>query len=87
MHSDGSRVVNRVKRKPPGEGFYEYPRYHFTNVSTDIIRLFTDALDRLDIPWKVHATKRGKSYKDAYVVSVSQREAVMRMDSFVGPKY
>ncbi len=89
VHSDGSRVLNRIKRKLPGDGeqYYEYPRYHFTNVSTDIIRLFTEALDRLEIPWKVHTKKRGKSYKDTYVVSVSQREAVARMDSFVGPKY
>lgn len=89
VHSDGCRVLNRIKRTCPdgGEKYYEYPRYHFTNVSTDIIRLFTEALVRLDIPWKVHAKKRKKSYKDTNVVSVSTRDAVARMDEFVGPKY
>lgn len=87
VHSDGSRVVNRVKRKPPGEGFYEYPRYHFTNVSTDIIRLYTEALDRLEIPQKAHSSERKENRRDKHVVSVSRREAVARMDEFVGPEY
>lgn len=88
MHSDGSRVVNRIRKKHPNGDVqvYEYPRYQFTNVSTDIVGLFTGALDRLDIPWKVHAKKR-KPYKDTHVVSISRKDAVARMDSFVGPKY
>ncbi|WP_460748534.1 transposase [Nocardiopsis oceani] len=89
VHSDGCRVVNRIKRTLPGGGerHYEYPRYHFTNVSNDIIGLFTDALDRLDIPWKVHSSKVKGTHRYKHVVSVSQRDAVARMDAFVGPKY
>lgn len=89
IHSDGSRVLNRIRRTLPDGGvrFYEYPRYHFTNVSTDIVGLFTEALDRLDIAWKVHVSRREPRYRDKHVVSVSQRDAVARMDAFVGPKY
>ncbi|WP_342666174.1 hypothetical protein [Spirillospora albida] len=53
VHSDGCRGMNRVRRPlKNGDHWYEYPRYLFTNVSLDIQRIFTDALDRLGIPWK-----------------------------------
>lgn len=51
MHSDGCRLTNRVRKKLRGEWkYYEYPRYQFVNVSTDIAGLLTEALDRLEIP-------------------------------------
>jgi hypothetical protein len=63
---------------PRGERWYEYPRYFFTNASDDIRRLFTDALDRLGIASKQSNTR---------VISVARRDAVARLDEFVGPKY
>lgn len=88
MHSDGCRLTNRVRKKLRGEWkYYEYPRYQFVNVSTDITGLLTDALDWLNIPWKSQISKREPRYRNATVVSVSRREAVARMDDFVGPKY
>jgi hypothetical protein len=79
IHSDGCRILNRVRRPlPSGERWYEYPRYLFVNESTDIRVLFTDALDRLDIEWR-----RSKPN----TVSVAKRKAVARLDEFVGPKY
>jgi hypothetical protein len=79
IHSDGNRSVNRVRRAlKGGERWYEYPRYFFTNESTDILHLFTDALDRLDITWR---------YNKPNEVSIAKREAVARLDEFVGPKY
>ncbi|MFD0857019.1 helix-turn-helix domain-containing protein [Actinomadura adrarensis] len=79
IHSDGSRFTNRVRyAHKDGDRWYEYPRYNFANVSTDIQRLFTDALDRLGIAWK---------QMNAQNVSVARREAVARLDEFVGPKY
>lgn len=89
IRSDGCRVVNRIRRKlPNGDGtHYEYPRYHFTNASTDIIGLLTGTLDLLAIAWKSHVIKNEPRYRDATVVSVSRRDAVARMDSFVGTKY
>lgn len=79
LHSDGCRFINRVRRPAAGgERWYEYPRYNFTNVSVDIQRIFTDALDRLGIAWKQMNRKN---------VSVARREAVARLDGFVGPKF
>jgi hypothetical protein len=50
IHSDGCWSMNRVRRPlKGGDRWYEYLRYSFTNVSLDIQRLFTDALDRLGI--------------------------------------
>ncbi|WP_026127336.1 hypothetical protein [Nocardiopsis lucentensis] len=88
IHSDGCRVTNRIRKRLPdgGEKWYEYPRYHFTNVSTDIIGIFTAALDRLGIAWTIHANRR-PPHQDALTVSISTKAAVARMDSFVGPKY
>jgi hypothetical protein len=79
IHSDGCRTVNRVrKRLTSGDRWYEYTRYNFSNASLDIQRLFTDALDRLGIEW-TQMTARN--------FSVARREAVARLDGFVGPKY
>ncbi|GAA2272617.1 hypothetical protein GCM10010402_31000 [Actinomadura luteofluorescens] len=79
IHSDGCRVVNRVrKRLRDGDRWYEYPRYNFANVSLDIQGMFTGALDRLGVAWaQMNATN----------ISVAKREAVARLDAFVGPKF
>ncbi len=52
-------------------------RYHFSNMSEDIIGLFTAALDQLDIPW----TRSSKK-----VVSIYRKAATARLDTFIGPK-
>lgn len=85
IHSDGCRALNRIRKKN-GEGFYEYPRYHFSNVSTDIVELLTAALDQLGISWKTHV-KRQEPYLDQVAVSISRKAAVARMDTIVSPKY
>jgi hypothetical protein len=79
FHSDGYRGMNRVKRKlPSGERWYEYPRYLFSNKSKDILELCGEALDRLGVSWR---------FSRPDVISVARREAVARLDEFVGPKY
>lgn len=85
MHSDGCRTLNRIQKKDKDE-YYEYPRYHFTNTSTDIVELLTAALDRLGIEWKSHIRPQ-PPYRDQTIISVSKRAAVARMDGFVGPKH
>jgi hypothetical protein len=71
--------MNRVRRLlPSGEHWYEYPRHLFVNESADIRDLFTDALDSLRIAWRCSKNN---------TVSVTRREAVARLDEFVGPKY
>ncbi|SIO85424.1 helix-turn-helix domain-containing protein [Nocardiopsis sp. JB363] len=89
IHSDGCRVVNRIRKKcPAGEvEYYEYPRYHFTNTSKGIIDICTRTLDRLGIAWKIHVNKLEPVHRDTHVVSISRKEAVARMDAFVGPKH
>jgi hypothetical protein len=79
FHSDGWRGVNRVRRRlPGGDRWYEYPRYLFSNESEDILRLCSDALDQLGVAWQ---------FSRRNAVSVARREAVARLDEFVGPKY
>jgi hypothetical protein len=80
IHSDGCRVYNVAVRKRAGKTTrYFYSRYHFTNESKDIRRLFTDTLDKLGIDWRYNTPKKH--------ISIARRESVKRMDSFVGPKY
>jgi hypothetical protein len=79
FHSDGYRGVNRVRRVlADGDHWYEYPRYLFTNKSGDILGLCGAALDRLEVEWR---------FAQPEVISVAKREAVARLDAFVGPKY
>ena len=79
FHSEGCRVTNWTVRPVAGAlKRYEYGRYFFTNESTDIMRIATDTLDRLAIPWR--PTNRD-------TISVARREGVAAVDRFVGPKY
>jgi hypothetical protein len=79
FHSDGYRGMNRVRRDlADGEHWYEYPRYLFVNVSKDILRLCGQTLDQLDVEWR---------FSKPTTISVAKREAVARLDAFVGPKY
>ena len=70
IHSDGCRVVANDR------GVMSV-RYHFTNMSEDILTLFTAALDALGIPW----TRSSKK-----IVSIYRKAATARLDEFVGPK-
>lgn len=76
-HSDGSRFDNVVKGKA-------YPRYQFSNVSMDIIRIFCYTCDLL----KIHYTSkskpsRGRSSMDIFI---SRRPDVEYLDSVIGAK-
>jgi hypothetical protein len=74
IHSDGCRSLNTVvtRGKP-----YAYPRYFFSNKSTDIITIFTRALDRVGVEWRLN---RWDS------VSIAKAAAVALLDEHVGPK-
>ena len=74
IHSDGWRGDNRVRVKGRE---YAYPRYQFSNRSDDIRTIFTDACDVLGIAWRPWGR---------WHISVARREAVARMDEFIGPK-
>ncbi|MFC6569343.1 hypothetical protein [Actinoplanes utahensis] len=74
FHSDGYRVINRIRRP---KKTYEYPRYHFSNESLDIMGLCRKSLDQLGIGWRMCKPN---------MLSVAQREGVARLDEFIGPK-
>ncbi len=74
IHTDGWRGLNRVHVKGRD---YAYPRYQFSNRSDDIRRLFTDACDQLEIAWRPWTR---------YHISVARRDAVVKLDEFIGPK-
>jgi hypothetical protein len=79
IHSDGCRGINRVRRVlADGDHWYEYPRYQFSNKSKDILGLCGATLDQLGVAWR---------YARWDVISVAKRDAVARLDEFVGPKY
>ena len=79
FHSDGCRVTNQVRRKlADGDHWYAYPRYFFSNESTDILALCGQTLDQLGVSWR---------FSRRNALSVARREAVARLDEFVGPKY
>jgi hypothetical protein len=79
IHSDGCRTTNRFKtRLPSGRvAEYSYPRYFFSNRSADIRGLFCQSCDRLGIRWTQSNPRN---------ISVSHRDSVALLDTFVGPK-
>jgi hypothetical protein len=70
LHSDGCRVDNWVKGTA-------YPRYHFSNTSTDIQAIFGRACDALGVQWRPHSRVS---------LSVARRQSVALLDEFIGPK-
>lgn len=78
IHSDGSRVTNRFRvALPSGSREYAYPRYFFTNLSTDIQGLFCATCEQLGVRWTQSSHKN---------ISIADRRSVALLDSFVGPK-
>jgi hypothetical protein len=75
IHSDGCRCMNRVKGQSGRR--YVYPRYLFSNASSDIRWLFCDACDALGIEWR---------RMNARNISIARRESVALLDEIVGPK-
>jgi hypothetical protein len=79
FHSDGYRGVNRVRRRWGNcDHWYDYPRYLFVNKSEDILQLCGETLDQLGVEWR---------FSKPNTISVAKRDAVARLDEFVGPKY
>jgi hypothetical protein len=78
FHSDGCRITNwtthiiagRVKR-------YEYPRYFFSNESTDILAICGWTLDLLGVQWRLTRPN---------AISVARAASVAILDQHVGPK-
>jgi hypothetical protein len=78
LDSDGCRGFNEVSHAlPGGTKRYRYVRYQFKNVSIDIQRILTSALDLLEIGW---------TQASATSISIARRVDVDHLDEFVGPK-
>ncbi len=78
FHSDGCRAKNWTQKMVAGEiKRYDYPRWQFTNTSTDIRELCCWALDLAAIEW------RQSNWK---TISVNRREDVARLDALIGLK-
>jgi hypothetical protein len=78
FHSDGCRAKNWASRVVAGEvKRNDYPRWQFTNNSSDIRAICCRALDVVDVPW------RQSNWK---TISVSTRVGVARLDALIGLK-
>ena len=69
-HSDGSRSRNFINGK-------DYPRYFFMNMSDDIMKLYTDTVEKLGLRW-TQTNRRN--------VAISKREDVEWLDTYIGAK-
>ena len=74
LHAAGRRLTSRAVVEGRA---YEHPRYVLPDASADVRALFLDACGRLGI-----AARRS----DDGTVAVVRRDAVARLESFVGPK-
>ena len=70
IHSDGCRIVANDRGVAS-------VRYHFSNLSEDIKRIYCDSLDALNIPWTRPCSKQ---------IAIYRKSATAVMDDFVGPK-
>jgi hypothetical protein len=79
IHSDGCRITNWTEQIVAGEPKrYEYTRYFFTNVSSDIRDLYCWALDMVGVEWRCSNWRN---------ISVAKKNSVALMDLHVGPKF
>jgi hypothetical protein len=70
IHSDGCRVVANDRGVAS-------VRYHFSNLSGDIKRLYCKSLDALGVQWTRPCAKQ---------IAVYRKASVAILDTFVGPK-
>jgi hypothetical protein len=71
IHSDGCRFQNT------GRGGWSWPRYAFTNRSTDIRTIFCGACEQLGLRWTASGTDK---------IYVSRKADVATLDRFIGAK-
>ncbi len=79
IHSDGCRCLNRFKTKLPSGRVaeYEYVRYFFSNLSSDIRAIFAEHCELLGI----RVTQ--PNHRN---LAVSHRDSVAILERLVGPK-
>jgi hypothetical protein len=79
IRTDGCSFINRtdVHRAQP----YEYLSYQFSNMSKDIVGLFVEACERVDVFTRVNCNAKG-----LWDVRINRRDSVARMVENVGIK-
>jgi hypothetical protein len=70
IHSDGCRIVANDRGRPS-------PRYHFSNLSEDIKRLYCLGLELLGVEWTRPCDRQ---------IAVYRKASVAILDRYVGPK-
>ena len=74
IHSDGSRFIANQRSN---HRIYRYPRYCFSNRSSDIMRVFCEHLDLLEVEWTLARSD---------VAQIARADSVALLDTVVGPK-
>lgn len=80
IQSDGWRGKNvAIRHTELAIEYRTYTRYQFCfcNHSDDILKVFCDACDAIDVHW---------TQANRWTISVARREDVFYLDSFIGPK-
>lgn len=78
IHSDGCRAINRVRRPlRAGVKTFEYPRYFFSNASSQIRAMFASTCEEIGVRCGP-ANPRN--------LTVARSADVAFLDSFIGPK-
>lgn len=75
IQTDGSRYVQKC-------GKYSYTYYNFTQVSEDIVKMFTDTCDQLGVEYNLYKYDLPKKN----IVSIRNKKSCDFLDSFIGPK-
>ncbi len=70
IHSDGCRIVANDRGVAS-------VRYHFSNLSEDIKRIYCESLDAVGVRWTRPCSQQ---------IAVYRKASVAILDSFVGPK-
>jgi hypothetical protein len=70
IHSDGCRVVANDRG-------VKSVRYHFSNRSEDITRIFCESLDALGVRWTRPCDRE---------IAIYRKASTARLDEFIGPK-
>jgi len=89
IHTDGCRYIQKQK-------YNQYVKYNFTNVSKDIIDIFTSSCDKLNLKYVSFCRKAEKqrhvskwnirAKNDSWIITINDRESVQLMDRHIGPK-
>lgn len=74
IHSDGSRFIANQRSN---HRIYRYPRYCFSNRSSDIMRVFCEHLDLLEVEWTLARPDEAQ---------IARADSVALLETVVGPK-